>query len=717
MAKRSYYSHLIINTTLTLGEGVECHPRALLVSLLHAETLIRDEQCRPRWATLNLCSDIRFLHSDRFALLAPHLPSLKITVNWETVTRDDLLPAYPQIHELDIMVSANDASFMVLPPALRDLEMHVDGETLGNGNEGTFLFPESLRSLAISGEYVPLYQWGVLPSQLHTLVLECMDTVSVQTFNQLHLPALKRLEICLVDPLVRIDDGFQLPLGLEALEISGDRLESFVRVELPASLKWFKVKGARLAEFAVEAYPATLEEIGFCFPLQPQGWAALRSAVGLKTFRADYCKLCTLDILEALPPSLEVLLLPGNRIGWSERLSERETNREEQGQGSTPPSEALAELPGDLHGRSLVEHPESLLWFPQSLHTLDLSWNRELASRYPPLQLRIPPTLAVLNLDKTGITSLEGMAVPALLHTLKLNNNRLTAMPTLQQEGLVSLHLFGNSISKLEGELPSTLTTLDLRKNQITEVDVALPRLCLQLMLDFNPLKRVVIQNAADPGLTLTQMQLLGVGLASLGEVVLPHTLRSLVVCSAELTNLTGFAFPRLLRSLNLDGCGLEAVEGVVFPEGLQRLDLGCNRLRSLEGARFPLLLTHLDASHNRLTDVRRIDLPLGLESLDLACNGIGKVIGWHPPPSLRQLNMSRQTPRMKRFAVVLPERLQCLVLSKNRLKAEHLRQLVFPPSLKQVHLYNNTIEDYAAFKVMAGGGERVEWDTRYLWD
>ena len=217
----------------------------------------------------------------------------------------------------------------------------------------------------------------------------------------------------------------------------------------------------------------------------------------------------------------------------------------------------------------------------------------------------LPPaaTLTSLNVRKSGISDLTGIAGFSSLQTITCDSNQLSTLPTLPNS-LLTLNCFSNQIINL-GTLPIKLLTLNCNTNQITVLP-DLPSSLLNLYCAINKLTQL-------PNLPngLFYLECSNNQLTSLPT--LPNNLRSLYCRLNKITVL-----PTLNNGLStLDCNGNQLSILPVLPSSLQTLFCYSNRLTALPD--LPNGLISLNCSSNLLTTLP--PLSTTLQTIDISYN------------------------------------------------------------------------------------------------
>ena len=250
------------------------------------------------------------------------------------------------------------------------------------------------------------------------------------------------------------------------------------------------------------------------------------------------------------PPSLTILILSNNSISNLE--------------GINFPI-GLIELV--LHSNAIQSTNLQKAKFPPTIKKLNLSNQGSGNKQLPPIilsQVQWPQELVEINLGQNKI-NLSGAQFP----------------PSLKKMGLASVDLKSTDLRHhlAVGEIPHSLTELDLSRNLLTDLIVSWPP-------------------------ELTTLILYGNQITSLDGVQFPSGLTTLTLVGNQITSLEGVQFPIELKELQLNSSKITTLEGVQFPPGLMKLHLNSNAITSLQGAQFPPGLTKLDLMGNPLTSL-----------------------------------------------------------------------------------------------------------------
>uniref|UniRef100_A0A8C0KGA3 Leucine rich repeats and immunoglobulin like domains 1 n=1 Tax=Canis lupus dingo TaxID=286419 RepID=A0A8C0KGA3_CANLU len=278
----------------------------------------------------------------------------------------------------------------------------------------------------------------------------------------------------------------------------------------------------------------------------------------------------------------------------------------------------------DCGGRGFAALPGDL---PAWTRSLNLSYNK--LSEIDPAGFEDLPNLQEMN-------SLEPRAVELLTDEGYLNNNELTAVPSLgaASSHIISLFLQHNKIRGVEGsQLKAylSLEVLDLSSNNITE-----------------------IRNTCFPhGLRIKELNLASNRIGTLESGAFDGLSRSLVMLRLSKNRITqlpmkAFKLPRLTQ-LDLNRNRIRVIEGLTFQglDSLEVLKLQRNNISKLtDGAFWGLSRIHvLHLEYNSLVEVNRGWLYglSALHQLHLSSNSIARINreGWSFCPKLHELVLS----------------------------------------------------------------------------
>ena len=238
----------------------------------------------------------------------------------------------------------------------------------------------------------------------------------------------------------------------------------------------------------------------------------------------------------------------------------------------------------------------------------------------------VPIDTVQLHLDHNSISEIPREAFTGRpIKTLSLHNNSIRyldegVLNTLPR--LTGLDVSKNSLEVIPGNLPSTLSKLNLQDNKISSLDFNLFKNlsdCEELYLDGNRIQSVIYQkqgdqntaNATKPTSLLPKLKKLGLSGNSISDLK-AHTFQSL----KKLTHLS-------LGENRLARVSEDTFDGLV---NIQYLDLQKNHISSIAKGTFKKLkkLRHLFLNDNHLTEPP-VGLPM-LEFLDVSFNRIQKL-------------------------------------------------------------------------------------------
>jgi len=330
---------------------------------------------------------------------------------------------------------------------------------------------------------------------------------------------------------------------------------------------------------------------------------------------------------------------------------------------------------------NLVEFPDlsELTWITD----LDVSKNFVTSIRH---QL-LPPNLTRLDLSHNKIVYFINVIIPKTLVFLYLNNNQLISFNGRQYESIKYLDVSNNGINYItfppnlehaiinnnkltrspSQNLPSTLITLDLGKNKLTDVPNFNSNL-KTLLLNDNELSRALF-------------------------ISLPLMLSTLDLSNNELTK-----FPNLninLKTLLLSGNNLDEIPKITVQ--LEKLDIS-NNISIYELVNpLPPTLIHLDASTCFIDKITSI-LPIGLEHLNLSHNELKEMP--ELPNNIKYVDVSSNN--ITAISEIIPESLTELNISGNQLETQE--NLMYKTNLKVINLP----------RISINGTRNVEYNTTY---
>ncbi|ODQ79467.1 hypothetical protein BABINDRAFT_143031 [Babjeviella inositovora NRRL Y-12698] len=730
VARRYYYSRieLVFNLRVEIGYHSPKDFLAIQLTLPEFEELANSpglDQLRIQKLYITVYTEVqgyRFLHQEAFTKVS----TIVTDVMLEFFTQEkgaarfdwDWLPPSPRvqkcIREISVRYTSIDPNVLALPSNLRKLEiLHTKYPCQIDENAPEIQFPPKLEDLKFCNPWIPMSKYGNLPSTLRELDLVDIEDFSVQGFNALHLPHLKALRLTRLSGLKMIAELFELPPLLELLDLRYMGIKSFEQRKLPPSLKVLSFLGCPIRKFCTGDLPDSLTKLVFDYTqLTSADIRTLTFPPNLKTLEIIHGHLTSVDFVNALPPSLELLLLHDNSLG------------------------SLCETDEDEDTARAFQ-----ILFPKSIEAINLGNNSSFFATYSPVNLVFPPNLKDIGLQRMGMRSVKGLKLPRLLQFLNLHYNSLTNINAIDiPPTLANLLLSNNCLESFTQKLPDTICSVDLEDNRLTElVGFHLPVNCTTFEISHNPLQRIQITNADDPNLKLRYLCLNGMSTVALCDIFpLPNCIETLVLQGSQLRSLAEFLFPMGLKRLEITLNRLVSLENVNFPPHLEILRLHDNELTSLANVQFPETLLCLELELNMLASVDGIRLPPKLKVLDLESNAITAINDLRLPDSLEELILANQEseatthdeisladPRIKGLSNIngitkLPSNLEFLDLSNNDLSERDIRHLDFPVSLSSLHVYPNRFTDYLSW--LEGMNlkypdleidERADWDNR----
>ncbi|KAF1440867.1 PH domain leucine-rich repeat-containing protein phosphatase 2, partial [Spheniscus demersus] len=381
---------------------------------------------------------------------------------------------------------------------------------------------------------------------------------------------------------------------------------------------------------------------------------------------------------------------------------------------------------------------DSLCRFSQ-LKSLNLSHNRlgEL-----PVSLCEISTLTELNISCNGLHYLPSQIGKLLnLQTFWLDGNFLTSLPeelgSLQQ--LSCLGLSFNNFCELPAicEKLIILDKLALAGNLLETLDLAVLNRMSHIKsvdLRLNNLKRAAADtlegNKSVTYMDLRDNQMTDLDLSSLGSLEQLHcernklkeltlsgfSLRALYASSNCLTAVNVYPVPGQLTYLELSHNQLQCVpDWACEAKKLEVLDVSYNLLVELPSRILrSLSLRKLMVGHNRLQSLPPLPEHIPLEVLDLQHNLLTKLpeMLFVKALNLRYLNASANSLESLPSACTREESLsmlQLLYLTNNNLTDQCIPVLVEHPSLRILHLANNNLQTFPARKVLQRDLDRLE--------
>uniref|UniRef100_A0A672V480 PH domain and leucine rich repeat protein phosphatase 2 n=1 Tax=Strigops habroptila TaxID=2489341 RepID=A0A672V480_STRHB len=358
---------------------------------------------------------------------------------------------------------------------------------------------------------------------------------------------------------------------------------------------------------------------------------------------------------------------------------------------------------------------DSLCRFSQ-LKSLNLSHNR--LGEFPVSLCEIS-TLTELNISCNGLCSLPSQIGKLLnLQTLWLDGNFLTSLPE-EMGNLQQLSCLGLSFNNF-CELPAIceklilIDKLALAGNVLETLDLAVLNRMSHIKnvdLRLNNLKRAAADtlegNKSVTYMDLRDNQMTDLDLSSLGSLEQLHCERNKL---KELT-LSGFSLRALYANSNCTVCSicnqLQCVpDWACEAKKLEVLDMSHNLLVELPSRILSSLsLRKLMVGHNRLQRLLPLVEHIPLEVLDIQHNLLTKLPEtlFVKALNLRYLNASANSLESLPSACTGEESLsmlQLLYLTSNNLTDQCIPVLVGHPSLRILHLANNHLQTFPASKL-----------------
>ncbi|TMW69760.1 hypothetical protein Poli38472_001916 [Pythium oligandrum] len=230
-----------------------------------------------------------------------------------------------------------------------------------------------------------------------------------------------------------------------------------------------------------------------------------------------------------------------------------------------------------------------------------------------------PPTASRLFL--TGSRLLEfDFPNDTHLHHIAFDVNEIKSLENFHfSQTVTSLNLGYNRLSKiLPGQLPSSLTWLDVRANKFkSPSSIAYPSKLETLIIAENLFSSE--ETLTFPP-TLRALRLDYCGLSSTDNLVLP-SLHALSIDGNPLGNIDWMELPPSLQDFSAVGCSLRSAPQTSFPSTLSYLALNNNTFRVLGNLTLPKAITYLNLSYCSIERFMGTVIPSTLEFLDLRGN------------------------------------------------------------------------------------------------
>ncbi|ODQ78941.1 hypothetical protein BABINDRAFT_146061 [Babjeviella inositovora NRRL Y-12698] len=678
------------------------------------------------WVKIDI-ADFTFLHKGVFtkasSIIADAILEFDadqeqwVTFNW------DWLPSLPLvqecIREIFVLYPSIDPKVPPFLSSLRKLTFGYDSQyrEIDEETASSVVFPPNLQEFVSNIPWGSMTAYANLPSNLQKLDLDSVLEFSVETFNALNLPNLKDLVLQNIPGVTEINELFELPLLLESLKLESLNITNFERQKLPLRLKKLFITKCPLTKFCVDTFPDSLKELSLDKTGLPSSQIRmLKFPPGLVSLLVTTSQLTSLDFVNSLPGSLEILNLRGNSL---DRLNK------------TDEDAATA--------RSLQ------IKFPESLQKLELSYNKHLFTHYSPRNLIFPPSLKDLDLSEVYLSQVDRLDLPPGLNSLSLSGNLLTSVKRLNlPPGLTSLDLSSNHLVSVEElniplalthlylrynrlqrfskTLPESIQFLDFGYNQLKElVNFHLPVNCTEFEFSINPLQKLQISNACDPNLKLRDLCLSGTDIITLCDISpLPQCLTSLDISNSKINSLSDILLPEGLISLRAYYTKITSLEDVEFPPHLENLTVLSSQISSIANIHFPESLLVLILDDNKIASIDAVQIPPKLKILDFSRNAISTINELQLPESLEMLNLADQECDTLHNRVStcgnssesssvsgkkglsnlsgltkLPPKLEHLDLANNSLSEQAIRHLELPVSFMRLFIGDNAFDDY----------------------
>ncbi|XP_029452897.1 nephrocan-like [Rhinatrema bivittatum] len=243
--------------------------------------------------------------------------------------------------------------------------------------------------------------------------------------------------------------------------------------------------------------------------------------------------------------------------------------------------------------------------------------------------------LQSLILDGNGLESVSGpFQLPHLKH-LSLENNKLHAFPEsffAPLHSLQFLSLAGNLLTKVPPQLPRSLLSLKLERNQIKSVRLADMRHLENLMELFLSANQLSSMDGAHVLSNVTTLEISRNHLKAI-PLRLPRRLQKLDCSNNLIPKVTGLDFQGLqdLKHLFLDNNALSFFEDGALQKCVQLSNLALEQnLLTAIPLRLPDTLARLDLKGNSIEDIREQELKglKQLQVLNLRNNRISAIDG-----------------------------------------------------------------------------------------
>lgn len=336
--------------------------------------------------------------------------------------------------------------------------------------------------------------------------------------------------------------------------------------------------------------------------------------------------------------------------------------------------------------------------FPRILESLDLSWE----SKVDITTVEVPVSTRELYFNLANISQLES------IHSQISSNNLTTLMLTNNNLTEVSLKA-----------LPSTLTTLDVSENPISEIsdlEFGWPQNLTNLLLDRNELTNASIAAITEWPKNLKTLRLKSSRITNIACLInLPDSIEVLDLSYNRFKTLVVnnnddfYLFPKNMKYLQMVGCNFSPPQTVKnyleFSENLEKLNMTHCNLLTLFYFKFPKSLVELALSGNAIQDLTSYndinknwtDL-VNLQDLDLYSNRIDNLRQWIPPNSLRNFNLGfnlidELSNSWPLFNEIYNKDFQLVELRFGGCSIEKIsEELNLPPLMKSLDLSNNSL-------------------------
>lgn len=203
--------------------------------------------------------------------------------------------------------------------------------------------------------------------------------------------------------------------------------------------------------------------------------------------------------------------------------------------------------------------------------------------------------LTSLNLSKNSITEID-LSKNTELSELRLNSNKLTSIDLSKNTKLIYLSLFSNKLTSIDLSKNTSLLDLYLYYNNLTSINLSNNKSLLKLDLGYNKLSSIDLTN----NIVLSELLINSNKLTSI-DLTKNINLKILDLYSNELTTIN------LNNNPNL-------TELYLYENNITNIDLSSNTK-----------LTNIDLSSNKLNELDLIK-NINLTDLELRCNSITNI-------------------------------------------------------------------------------------------